>query len=162
MLRLCLILLLPLLLLLAGCNRQPASNHAEAAGFPMPRDWPLRVIQVPADARPADLPGSFPSDEGNPRQATAAPFNPHTKNAGVMWSVAFTSEQSWEEQLTAYTAQHEELHYNLNWDKPLTREFISPDGLFITQLHLDADKGVSVLSIFAYDESWPGARPFGT
>jgi hypothetical protein len=151
-----------MLLLLAGCNRQPETSRAAGAVFQMPQGWPLSQIQVPQDAQSAELPGAFPSDEDDPQLATGLPFNPQTKNAGKMWSVAFTSTQSWEQQLAAFTAQHEELHYNLNWDKPLTREYISPDGLFITQLHLDPDKGVSVLSIFAYDESWPGARPFGT
>jgi len=157
--KLCLILLL-LLTGLAGCRRMP--DKAEAAAFLMPAGWPLPAIEVMPDASPAELPPAFPADEDNPRQATGQPFNPHTKNAGKMWSVAFTTSLSWEEQISAYTAQHEDLLYNLNWDKPLTREFISPDGLYITQLHLDVDSGVSVLSIFAYDESWPGARPFGT
>ncbi len=155
-------LLLLLCALLCGCQRGGQANARQATAFPLPSSWPLAVIQVPEQSQPAELPGAFPSDEGDPFMSTAQPFNQRSRNSGKMWSVAYTTGLSWEEQLAQFSSQHEELLYQLNWDKPLTREFISPDGLYITQIHLDVQSGVSVLSIFAYDESWPGARPFGT
>lgn len=145
--------------LLCGCNKEQQVSASQPSGFPMPRGWPLAELTVPEHSQPAELPGAFPSDEGDPYRASGMPFNQRTKNAGKMWSVAFTTGLSWEEQLAGFNEQHEGLRYTLNWDKPLTREYISPDGLYITQLHLDVESGVSVLSIFAYDESWPGARP---
>ncbi|MEZ5337034.1 MAG: hypothetical protein R3F46_02115 [bacterium] len=155
--RICLVIIAACLLL-AGCNRAHQQASA-AAPFPMPYKWPLAQICVPEDSRPASLPGAFPSDEGNPYQASGLAFNERSENSGKMWSVAFTSEISWEQQLAGFALQHEPLGYQLNWDKPLTREYISADGRYITQLHLDVESGVSVLSVFAYDGSWPGTSP---
>ncbi|MCB1219129.1 MAG: hypothetical protein H7A35_06215 [Planctomycetales bacterium] len=158
MLRYCLSLL-ALCLIATGCNRHGQASASEAASFPMPLKWPVAAIAVPPDATPAALPGAFPADEGDPYRASGMPFNERSENSGHMWSTAYTCPLSWEEQLGLFNSQHEELGYQLNWDKPLTREFISTDGKYITQLYLDVENGVSVLSIFVYDDGWPGARP---
>ena len=158
MLKYCLSLF-ALCILLCSCDRSNEASASSQPQFPLPEGWPLEQISTPLDAAPAPLPAAFPCDEDNPATATKQTFNPRSPDSGEMWCAGYTSSVSWEDQLRDFSLQHAELNYQLNWDKPLTREFISPDGLYITQLHLDVDSGVSVLSVFAYDDAWPGARP---
>jgi hypothetical protein len=172
MARLIALLLLAVMVLAANACRknvaaagQPSAKPpaVASAGQPLvslPSSWPLPEIAPPAGSLRAPRCYSVAPGYGNDYIATGSPFNQGSENAGKLWSVGFGYRGGWEQARRHFDASMPE-GWKLYYDKPSTREYISPDSRYIAQLYYNGEMNSFMLSIFVYDEVLSGTNVSG-